>query len=215
MTSVSDGRPAGLHAAPPTAQERSRRPPGWNVDAAASIEDAEFETVRASVRHDPLAGRKDQAAGPTVPAEGLSVLRRGARRRMSWTGLLAVVAVASGAGLWVSEFGPGHLAVAAVPSDLRIEGVTTYVEPGRPDGLFFSGTVVNTGGRDLRAPPLAVAVQSAGKIVARYYLGTSSHLVAARQRFNFSGRLPTPMDGAETVRIYFNARDDAARESGL
>lgn len=97
--------------------------------------------------------------------------------------------------------------IAAAHRSLHIESVTTHVDRDRTDGLFFSGSVVNEGQREAEAPPLAVEVESRGRIVARYHLGISGHLVAAGGRFNFSGRLPTPREEDRVVRIYFDGTE--------
>lgn len=193
----------------------SRRPVGWELQAPEAIEDAEFETVCDPVRQTSrfADGMRPSRERSTPGSLGILTKKRPPRSapRRASAGLRFPLLLC--AAIALSAYA-GHLlsgtAGSAMPGAFHVEDVTTRMDPGAKDGLFVSGVVRNLGQKTATTPPLVVALERNGQIVARYYLGTSGHLLAPHGFFNFSGRFPATIEGAETVRVFFN-RDRSGR----
>lgn len=215
MTAKGEGGPRDAVAGPATVANASRRPAGWDFSATGAIEDAEFESVDLSraIFSSPT-GFLDRTDRATAASGGLGILTRSypksrgtwrSSSRLAWLPALAIglAAFHFAASNWLPPL-KGRSTVLRAPAELKIEEVATHLYPGVDDGLYVGGVVRNAGETGVMAPPLVVAVSGRDGLVARYYLGTSGRFLAAHEGFNFSGRLPAPIEGAETVQIYFN-----------
>ncbi|MCT8997985.1 hypothetical protein [Chelativorans intermedius] len=182
------------------------RPAGAGPPPPADIVEAEYETLAP--------GR--EAAPPramaAVPPAGLDWLRRGAARparrggggALFWAGCLLAAAGA----FWVSG---GHAAFerqaafrAREAAGLHIARLESRIEHGGARALLLiDGEAANGGASAARLPDLAINVLDRSGRTTHYFLGTNGRLLAAGERFSFSGRLAAPKEGVKSVSVTF------------